>query len=297
MTTMNSRYIVACVMMVGSCFLAPLRAITHYMGFSLTGAEANTLGASVQTKAGAAAQIDYVYSGSVNQFFFDMALGVGYQELNMGKASHIDSRSAVDRTGEEHLYQYRYTDIREQHRNLNGQLRLMVGGQVTDFVYLGVGAKLHYAFMRQASIQDSMATVGVYDRFAADYIANRPQYGFYPKATYSSSPSPTRLALTVVPSLEVGARLPMSQTSCVRIGAYLDVALPLSAPQGMITDYSAVDINPQTQNESNLRQNLKIRSLIDSDSARSLYVMEVGIRFTFLFRLYRSHYPCHCFPD
>ena len=84
----------------------------------------------------------------------------------------------------------------------------------------------------------------------------------------------------------------------MRAGVFAEYALPLgSIDRGMLGDYSGVNANPSTLTEADMRQNLVMNSVLDSEYLqRNAHLLTVGVRLTLMFDVTVRKEPCHCTP-
>lgn len=270
----------------------------HYLGLSVAGGEANTLvskpSATIQPLAGGEGQVSFHYEARAQRMFIQLGVGANYSLTQLSMSNLIESREAVDIAKESLLYQYCHTSLKEQQQTISAQLMAQVGFLPAEHIYLGLGVKCLFPVTRNYKSVSQMLTTGAYERWAAEYIEDRPQYGYYPLSEYKYSGSVASLKTYVVPTIEVGGNWNIGRTT-LRCGIYADYGLHIGDKTSkMITDYSQVNLIPADQTQTNLQQNLRINSLLDSKYIQSFSHLSVGLRFTVLFNVTTFRVPCHC---
>lgn len=282
----------------------------HYIGLTLAGAEANMLPSfhkgtpevevygkgSIKPLAGGAGQAALLYEARATHLFIDLGLGIDYSFTQLNAINLVESREATDITREALLYQYRYSLLVEAQRMLSAQLQAAVGFLPTENFYLLLGLRLQLPVTHNYTSTANMLTAGRYERWAADFIEDRPQFGFYPETEYKSSDSFASAKAWLTPTVELGANFDLGRTT-LRAGVYADYGIRLGDKVSKpITNYSRVDIMPATQTQQNLSDNIRFTSLLDSEYLRTFSHLEVGLRLTVLFDVTTFHVPCHCVP-
>lgn len=273
------------------------RQLTHYVGFSVGGGEANNFlkDPAFAAKIGGAGNAMLNYELCYSKLFFSLGAGVNFQHTQNCSASFMDTRDAQDIEGEAFTCQYRFTDYLEKTNALMFAAQLMVGYQVFSPLYLAAGVKIKAPVMTDYVATADLQVTGFYERWAASSIVNRPDYGFYPKDAYSYSGKASKMSALVAPTIEIGAVVPMGKKCLLRAGLYADYGFALgSRPTVQLVDYSHVDLNPASQSQADLRQNIVFRSVFDSKVAGAYSNFEIGLRATFLFDVTVHNEPCHC---
>lgn len=272
----------------------------HYVGLSLAGGEANTLplkaSASVKPLLGGEGQAMFLYEAQGSRMFVQIGAGADYSLTQLRMSDLIESREATDITKEAHLYQYRYTSITERQRMFAPQVMAQLGFLPVENLYLALGVKVTLPLISDYASSARMATTGSYERWEADYIENRPQYGFYPETEYGYSDKFSPVKTYISPTLEIGGNWNLRRTT-LRAGLFADYGFrigdKLSEP---VTDYSKVDISPSSQTQQNLSDNIRINSILNSEYISDFSHLTIGIRFTVLFNVTTFKVPCHCVP-
>ena len=140
-----------CLLLAASLMAVPRygrTVVTHWLGLSLTGVEANMLPASssgVKPKAGYGGQAHLQYEIHAGKFFFNAGLGFDYIVTNNAMASYSDAFDRVDLMGEQLIYRYVYSDFKEQERQLRFILPVQFGYEIGEWMYIGVGAEFRAA--------------------------------------------------------------------------------------------------------------------------------------------------------
>ena len=307
---MKKRSIIVCIclLLAASLMAAPRygrTAVTHWLGLSLTGVEANMLPASssgVKPKAGYGGQAHLQYEIHAGKFFFNAGLGFDYIVTNNAMASYSDAFDRVDLMGEQLLYRYVYSDFKEQERQLRFILPIQFGYEIGDWMYIGVGAEFRAApFINNYKSSGHMFAEGEYERFI-EPIRNSEQYGFWPESEFNTIPLRASAdAHEVAVELELGARVPMGKKGLARFGVYAGYDIPVeysSKTPTPLFDYSRIDTNPATQSWENTQKYLQINSLLCSTLMNiTTQRLRVGVRVSLLINVTHTPSRCMCFRD
>lgn len=297
-----------CLLLAASLMAAPRygrTVVTHWLGLSLTGVEANMLPASssgVKPKAGYGGQAHLQYEIHAGKFFFNAGLGFDYIVTNNALASYSDAFDRVDLMGEQLIYRYVYSDFREQERQLRFILPVQFGYEIGEWMYIGVGAEFRAApFINNFKSSGRMLAEGEYARFI-EPIRNSEQYGFWPESEFNTIPLRAGAdAHEVAVELELGARVPMGKKGLARFGVYAGYDIPVeysSKTPTPLFDYSRIDTNPATQSWENTQKNLQINSLLGSTLMNiTTQRLRVGVRISLLINVTHTPSRCMCFRD
>ena len=292
-----------CLLLAASLMAAPRygrTAVTHWLGLSLTGVEANMLPASssgVKPKAGYGGQAHLQYEIHAGKFFFNAGLGFDYIVTNNAMASYSDAFDRVDLMGEQLIYRYVYSDFKEQERQLRFILPVQFGYEIGEWMYIGVGAEFRAApFINNFKSSGRMFAEGEYERFI-EPIRNSEQYGFWPESEFNTIPLRAGAdAHEVAVELELGARVPMGKKGLARFGVYAGYDIPVeysSKTSTPLFDYSRIDTNPATQSWENTQKYLQINSLLGSTLMNiTTQRLRVGVRVSLLINV--THTPSQC---
>lgn len=307
---MKKRSIIVCIclLLAASLMAAPRygrTAVTHWLGLSLTGVEANMLPASssgVKPKAGYGGQAHLQYEIHAGKFFFNAGLGFDYIVTNNAMASYSDAFDRVDLMGEQLIYRYVYSDFKEQERQLRFILPVQFGYEIGEWMYIGVGAEFRAApFINNFKSSGRMFAEGEYERFI-EPIRNSEQYGFWPESELNTIPLRAGAdAHEVAVELELGARVPMGKKGLARFGVYAGYDIPVeysSKTSTPLFDYSRIDTNPATQSWENTQKYLQINSLLGSTLMNiTTQRLRVGVRVSLLINVTRTPSQCMCLRD
>ena len=307
---MKQRSIIVCIclLLAASLMAAPRygrTAVTHWLGLSLTGVEANMLPASsssVKPKAGYGGQAHLQYEIHAGKFFFNAGLGFDYIVTNNAMASYSDAFDRVDFTGEPLIYRYVYSDFREQERQLRFILPVQFGYEIGEWMYIGLGAEFRAApFINNYKSSGRMLAEGEYERFI-EPIRNSEQYGFWPESEFNTLPLRASAdAHEVAVELELGARVPMGKKGLARFGVYAGYDIPVeysSKTPTPLFDYSRIDTNPATQSWENTQKYLQINSLIGSTLMNiTTQRLRVGVRVSLSINVTHTPSQCMCLRD
>lgn len=307
---MKQRSIIVCIclLLAASLMAAPRygrTAVTHWLGLSLTGVEANMLPASssgVKPKAGYGGQAHLQYEIHAGKFFFNAGLGFDYIVTNNAMASYSDAFDRVDLMGEQLIYRYVYSDFKEQERQLRFILPVQFGYEIGEWMYIGVGAEFRAApFINNFKSSGRMFAEGEYERFI-EPIRNSEQYGFWPESEFNTIPLRAGAdAHEVAVELELGARVPMGKKGLARFGVYAGYDIPVeysSKTSTPLFDYSRIDTNPATQSWENTQKYLQINSLLGSTLMNiTTQRLRVGVRVSLLINVTQTPSQCMCLRD
>ena len=307
---MKKRSIIVCIclLLAASLMAAPRygrTAVTHWLGLSLTGVEANMLPASssgVKPKAGYGGQAHLQYEIHAGKFFFNAGLGFDYIVTNNAMASYSDAFDRVDLMGEQLIYRYVYSDFKEQERQLRFILPVQFGYEIGEWMYIGVGAEFRAApFINNYKSSGRMFAEGEYERFI-EPIRNSEQYGFWPESEFNTIPLRAGAdAHEVAVELELGARVPMGKKGLARFGVYAGYDIPVeysSKTSTPLFDYSRIDTNPATQSWENTQKYLQINSLLGSTLMNiTTQRLRVGVRVSLLINVTHTPSQCMCLRD
>lgn len=307
---MKQRSIIVCIclLLAASLMAAPRygrTAVTHWLGLSLTGVEANMLPASssgVKPKAGYGGQAHLQYEIHAGKFFFNAGLGFDYIVTNNAMASYSDAFDRVDLMGEQLIYRYVYSDFKEQERQLRFILPVQFGYEIGEWMYIGVGAEFLAApFINNFKSSGRMFAEGEYERFI-EPIRNSEQYGFWPESEFNTIPLRAGAdAHEVAVELELGARVPMGKKGLARFGVYAGYDIPVeysSKTPTPLFDYSRIDTNPATQSWENTQKYLQINSLLGSTLMNiTTQRLRVGVRVSLLINVTQTPSQCMCLRD
>ena len=171
-----------------------------------------------------------------------------------------------------------------------------IGFLPTENLYLALGVKALVPVTFNYSSNANMFTAGSYERWAAEYIENRPDYGYYPESEYTHSGTFSSLKTYIAPTLEIGGNWNLRRTT-LRCGLFADYGFRIGDKlANPITDYSDVDVTPSSQTQQDLSDNLRINSILDSQHMAEFSHLTVGLRLTVLFNATTLKVPCHCAP-
>lgn len=277
-------------------------ALTHWVGLSLIGVEANLLpaGEQIRIKAGYGGSARLQYELRKKGWFFNIGVGADFVLTNTYMQTYTDAFARVDFTGEALYYRYNYSDYSEQQRQLRLIIPLQAGYQFGEWVYVGVGASFRLApLLNQTATTTRMYTQGEYERFI-EPIRNAPQYGFWSEAEYSGTGIVRSAGNEVAVEAEVGVNIPMPvKWVSMRAGLYAGYDLPIGAyadrERTSLVDYSAVDIYPTSQSQENLQANIRFNSMLDAPLAvKEAQRLRVGLKLTLLFDVTPKPKNCMC---
>lgn len=273
--------------------------LTHWVGMSVTGVEANLLpnGNDIIIKGGGGGGGHLLYELRTGGWFFNIGLGADYILTNTALATYTDAFGRVDRTGEALTYRYNYSDYAEQQRQVRLMIPLQVGYQFGDYAYVGIGASFRTKpLLNEIRTHTRMYTQGEYERFIEPF-RDAPYYGFWLEDEYSGTGIMRSATNEMAVEAEVGTNIPLNAKKVrMRAGLYFGYDLPLSQFEEReataLVDYSAVNKSPYSQSQEDLKENIRFNSMLDTSLSAEAQRVRVGLRLTVLFDV--TPKPRHC---
>ena len=275
-------------------------ALVHYLGLSIGGGECNNLGTTripVSHKVGGTAALAFHYEMQYRTWFWGVGLEGRWQMLNNATA-FTDSTWRVDIDGDSLNYQYVYNSFKERDMIANIGIPIYVGKQFSK-VYALVGLRIDIPIWAKYTFNTNMHTQGIYSwsisPIVSDGINDFSSLGFYPAKDYTCTDT-YQDQLYLTPFVELGYDFLHTENVNMRVGAYASYAIPLSVSDKLpLADYSAIDSNPNTQNQQNMEQHIRWNSLMESDIySQRAYKLEVGLKLTMLFNVTVKNNKCMC---
>lgn len=296
--------------------LSAQRSITqHFITTSIAGGSGFGMSANrmVSPSPGGDAQLALSYEVLRSGFFFSFGVGADYRfsQFNM-KGNMVDQFAMPDRDGRATLYRYVYSKYREKEHTLYASFPIWFGYRIKDKVYFSFGAKASLPLWNTYSVSTEMYTEGEYPNLIDVVSRDVPSYGYYPTVAYGYKGSYKAPTLMVSPMAEVGGFIRLVPGYSLRIGAYVEYAIPVVGNHNTVdlVDYSAIDNNPQTRSRENLQANIRFNSVMNAhmDPSSTAYAGEnimksmsqfisFGIRATFRFNVTRTPSVCMCEID
>lgn len=290
------------------------RTLQHYLDVSVGGGVAMGMSTKsfVKDKIGADGQIGFAYEMAKHRFFFNIGVGADYVLTCTGVDNFVDSYARVDKDGRAINYRYIYSDYVENEHLLMGSASIELGYRFHRYGFFGVGAKVSFPFVSDYSTKTKLYTEGVYTELIQPVSRNVPSYGYYPEIQYKDKGSFTAPDLYIAPMAEVGGVVPIQPGIICRIGLFCEYMIPVvgSYKAQPILDYSAVNLDPNTQNQEDLIANLHMHPIVNGNFNRSVLEhggeammkrmaenLTIGIRCTFRFNVSRSPSICNCVTD
>lgn len=277
--------------------------LTHYLGLSISGAEANRIASQdslVTNKAGWDAAFSATYEMNYRTWFWGFGLGLSLQQVNDVLNPFIDALPRVDVDGENLSYQYVYTAYREQAQTFNLSVPVYFG-KYFNRVYALLGLRFDVPLDAQYDVAASMYTQGVYPWSITPVVSTLDNdfssLGFYPEQKYQYA-NPYEESMYLSPFIEVGYEFLRAKKVKMRAGAYLAYAIPiLNTKRVALADYSAINTNPRTQNVVNMQQNIRWNPLACADKyASAPCKLEAGVKLSVLFNVTAIPGKCMCIP-
>lgn len=265
--------------------------------------------AFVRTGVGGDGQFAASYEVRDKGFFFNVGLGADYRVMNYGMNGMTHAYASQDRDGNPISYRYVYSGYSETQHTLYATLPIRLGYIIQDRVYISAGVKAALPIWNTYAVKATMYTEGVYTNLIDPVSQNVPSFAYYPKSSYSGSGTYTAPTLYVSPMVEAGVVFELTQKISCRLGAFAEYALPIGGkcPHTEIVNYAAIDMNPQTRSQQNLKSGLAFGSLLNgkmNDSATAhagqnivkdwSQFLSVGVRATFSFNVTKYKPVCKC---
>lgn len=275
--------------------------LTHYLGLSIGGGEANRIRINtdaLRNKAGGAASFAFHYEMQYRSWMWGLGVEGTFQHLHDQVLPFSDSFTRLDMDGDEVNYAYVYTAYGEKSQTANLRIPIYFGMNFSK-VYTMIGVRLEIPIWSQYAVVADMYTQGTYPwsitPVVSDGINDFSSLGFYPTNTYTYV-NTYEEKLYIAPFIEVGYEFFRTDKVNMRVGAYAAYALPIVTGEKVpLADYSAIDINPRTQNLENLKQQIRWNPLVQSDKYPDTpYKLEVGVKLTMLFNVTADNHKCMC---
>ncbi len=304
-----NKYLVACLGLLccavgvhaqyrtGGAASQPVHSLSLSLGGGLSMTRSNWESESIdlRDKAGGAALFGLSYEVSKKQFIFGVGVSVDYDYTRQRIDSFSDVFPRLDREGDSIYYAYRYRAYEDAQQRLSVSVPVYIGGYIGQYVYLLAGVKFSFPLLSSHNTETDLSTAGTYQRFIHT-IENSPTYGYYPTDHYSYQESYDDAQWYLSPTLEIGSRFVLSRSVAMRIGAYAEYRFPFGGKaEYVLTDYSMVDENPHTLNQSNLRENIRFHS-VPTCSLQTKFpdYWTVGIKWTCQFMFRHKVKLCRC---
>lgn len=334
----------------------------HYLNIHMGGGISGSFGETVKNidlspAAGADANLGFSYEVRKGKFFFNIGLEADYDFSRFRIANFSDSLFLVMHNGndsqhathsdnvQQALYELNFSDFQERDHEVMVALPVQFGWLFTNYIYGAIGVKFAMsqwnAYSANSDILTMMYTASgaqwapIVDKTNIDNADSELRHwGVYQMRGYhfdgntqivqqhKHSLDYPRLYY-VSPTLEAGVRLPLRQRVNVRIGAYLEYALPIGwTGKQPHVDYSYVSTNsllpidqrniasaipdpsrpgysmPDTgggMSYMNLEANAIVNSMKNNNFLVSPYnSISFGIRVTFNFNVTSTPHWCNC---
>lgn len=275
--------------------------LTHYLGLSIGGGEANRIRINtdaLRNKAGGAASFAFHYEMQYRSWMWGLSVEGAFQHLHDQVLPFSDSFTRLDMDGDEVNYTYVYTAYGEKSQMADLRIPIYFGMNFSK-VYTMIGVRLEIPIWSQYAVVADMYTQGTYPwsitPVVSDGVNDFSSLGFYPTNTYTYV-NTYEEKLHIAPFIEVGYEFFRTDKVNMRVGAYAAYALPIVTGEKVpLADYSAIDINPRTQNLENLKQQIRWNPLVQSDKYPDTpYKLEVGVKLTMLFNVTADNHKCMC---
>lgn len=264
-------------------------------GIAMSNTQWQSSAPTIADLAGGEARVAVGYELSKDWFVFGLGVGVDYDYTRQRIDSMTDLFDRLDREGDAITYAYRYSDYTDSQQRLLVSIPVYIGAHIGEYMYLLVGAEATLPITANHKTQTMMQTSGTYKRFIHT-IENAPTYGYYAQAEYSKKGAYQDSRCYIAPMAEIGANFRLNRTVSMRVGVYATYHFPLGEwNRTMLVDYSHIDINPQTQTEANLRENIVFHAIptAANDKKRSEY-WAIGLKWTCRFVFPKQASVCRC---
>ena len=282
--------------------------IQHYITLSLSGGEGNAMTRAtddhpfIHNNIGADGQFHIGYELRQRNFLFGIGVGGDYDLHRQRIDSFTDVYSRLDREQDPIYYIYSYRDYKDLQQAVNVSVPIYIGGYLTEELYLLAGVKLGIHVWNTHTVHTELETYGTYQQFIHT-IHGAEYFGYYNESHYTYSGAYPAPAFKVTPMLEVGYKIPLdikNKRIEMRVGGYVEYGIPLSKQNELrMADISRTDVNPSTQNQLNLRDNIILNAPVATDWQKggNSCNLQVGVRFTCLFNVTPPKKFCMCSPD
>lgn len=250
---------------------------------------------SLEDRAGGTADVQVVYELSKDWFVFGLGAGFDFACSRQHIDAFSDLFERLDREGDEIVYSYHYSDYSDKQTRLLVTVPVYIGARLGKYAYLLAGAKASFPVFAEHETRTVLETDGTYQRFIHT-IQNAPTYGYYAPAEYGFSDKYRDAQYCLSPMVELGADFQLNRRVSMRVGAYVEYQFPLGLDSKLpLTDYSKVDINPLTQNEANLKENIAFNAIpVVGYGKKSSEYWTVGLRWTCRFVFEKKQRICLC---
>jgi len=256
----------------------------------------------IHNNVGADGQLHIGYELRQRNFVFGIGVGGDYDLHRQSIDSLKDNYERRDREADAITYTYAYRDYKDLQQAVSLSIPVYVGGYLTEELYLLAGVKVGIHMWNTHRVDTEMETYGTYHEFIHT-IHHTDYFGYYNEAHYTYSASFPSPALKVTPMLEIGYKIPVQTKSKrveMRVGGYAEYGIPLSQQNELrMTDISRTDVNPVTQSQANLRENIILNASVATDwqQGGKSCNLQVGVRFTCLFNVTPPKKFCMCAPE
>lgn len=282
--------------------------IQHYITLSLSGGEGNMMTRAlddypfIHNNVGADGQLHIGYELRQQNFVFGLGIGGDYDLHRQSIDSLKDNYERRDREADAITYTYAYRDYKDLQQLVNLSIPIYFGGYLTEGLYLLAGVKFGIHMWNTHRVETELETYGTYHEFIHT-IHHSDFYGYYNEAHYSYRSAFPAPSMKVSPMVEIGYKIPLQTKSKrveMRVAGYAEYGIPLSQQNGLrMTDISRTDINPVTQNQANLRENIILNAPVATEWQKDgkSCNLQVGVRFTCLFNVTPQKKFCMCSPE
>lgn len=278
----------------------------HYISVSLDGGIAlgMKVGTALSQQPRAAAGASVNYELRYRSMLFGVGAGCGFSQTLSRMSDFRDTYDRVTRDNDSIRYHYDISSYQEKRTLLDVHLPIYLGATFAEYMYVLAGAAVGVDVFAQYEAQARMLTAADFPHTPGTVVGNIPNYGYglYPESLYATKASmlPASLGarLSVAPTVELGAQIPLAGKLNLRVGVFAAYRMMVSPEkkQEALLDLSGVNLDPYTQSQENLRDNLRLAPLAHTSLLPSagLNNILVGIRLTLQIGL-RSAQPCMCY--
>ena len=242
-------------------------------------------------KAGISPETGFTIEVQHRHFLFSTGLTLGYAMRNIAVEDREFNYLMLDTEGVEFIYTGQVTGRRDKSHNLNVNIPLLFGAELSRHVHLLAGARIRLAVSGSTRQSAYLATVGDYDRYY-DLLHDMPNHGFHSKQKTISSNSITERTDVSLYG-EIGYWWHLRQATYgstaikFRIAAYAEYGLLDTRANKQLGLLNDVD----TSHYMDISMNYAPNST--EAAAPKINNYNIGIRFAILFRIHQSP-RCNC---
>lgn len=317
--------------------------VQHYLNIHIAGGENSPfltdvkapehtyVGPSFIAGAGGEAKFGLSYEIRYRRFFFNIGGELDGNFQNFKIANFTDTLQNTWLPTKNHdqtpvtmsnTYMFQHTNFEEHDTEWRWAIPVQFGFLFNSYFYGAVGLKYSMSWMTSCTAKTTMKTTMILDNAISfngepfqvnDQSPQADLYGIYPSNTYEFTSQPkdsSQLGMSsysklnmLSPTLEIGARIPLAYRTVLRIGAYVEYAIPLAWEGGKPhVDYSELQkkwwSDPTYVRQPEDLNLLIVNPLKSSDwTVKGYTALSVGIRATLSFNITPTKHWCNCEND